>query len=86
MFPVLVVQLPVVLIDRKIDGFEADTVGLDNPAAMQMGLDHLFQRGYRDLLLVSFLLYLALGPISTTKSVQDGREVHRIDIVRNLRN
>ena len=39
--------------DRKVDRLETDLVGLDNPAAIEMALDHLEQRGYRNLLLVT---------------------------------
>ncbi|XXF01635.1 LacI family DNA-binding transcriptional regulator [Pseudomonas sp. D3-10] len=46
-------EMPMVLVDRKVDRLEADLVGLDNPAAVEMALDHLEQRGYRDLLLVT---------------------------------
>ena len=31
----------------------SDLVGLDNPAAVRMALEHLEQQGYRDVLLVS---------------------------------
>jgi len=46
-------EMPMVLVDRKVDRLETDLVGLDNPAAVEMALDHLEQRGYRDLLLVT---------------------------------
>ncbi|XXE96568.1 LacI family DNA-binding transcriptional regulator [Pseudomonas sp. D1-2] len=46
-------EMPMVLVDRKVDRLEADLVGLDNPAAVELALDHLEQRGYRDLLLVT---------------------------------
>jgi LacI family kdg operon repressor len=45
--------MPLVLVDRKVDRLESDLVGLDNPAAVKMAVDHLEQRGYRDLLLVT---------------------------------
>jgi LacI family kdg operon repressor len=46
-------EMPLVLVDRKVDQLDSDLVGLDNPAAVEMALDHLEQRGYRDLLLVT---------------------------------
>ncbi|MFI8740938.1 LacI family DNA-binding transcriptional regulator [Stutzerimonas zhaodongensis] len=46
-------EMPLVLVDRKVDRLDSDLVGLDNPAAVDMALDHLEQRGYRDLLLVT---------------------------------
>ncbi|WP_085633707.1 MULTISPECIES: LacI family DNA-binding transcriptional regulator [unclassified Pseudomonas] len=46
-------EMPLVLVDRKVEGLDSDMVGLDNPRAVQMALEHLEQRGYRDLLLVT---------------------------------
>ncbi|MDO7899639.1 LacI family DNA-binding transcriptional regulator [Pseudomonas citrulli] len=46
-------EMPLVLVDRKVDRLESDLVGLDNPAAVKIALDHLEQRGYRDLLMVT---------------------------------
>ena len=46
-------EMPMVLVDRKVDRLDTDLVGLDNPAAVEMALDHLDRRGYRDLLLVT---------------------------------
>ena len=46
-------EMPLVLVDRKVDRLDSDLVGLDNPAAVDIALDHLEQRGYRDLLLVT---------------------------------
>jgi LacI family kdg operon repressor len=46
-------HVPVVLLDRKIPGFETDTVGLDNTASMQVAIGHLLKQGYRDMLFVS---------------------------------
>ncbi|WP_426199237.1 LacI family DNA-binding transcriptional regulator [Pseudomonas sp. DC3200b2] len=45
-------ELPVVLIDRKLESFGTDLVGLDNGAAVTLALDHLLERGYRDIALV----------------------------------
>ncbi len=45
--------LPLVLLDRELLGVEADLVGLDNHEAIETGLNHLLEQGYRDLLLVS---------------------------------
>ena len=46
-------EMPLVLVDRKVEHLESDRVGLDNPAAVAMALAHLEERGYRDVLLVS---------------------------------
>ena len=46
-------EMPLVLVDRKVEHLESDMVGLDNPAAVQMALAHLEERGYRDVLLVT---------------------------------
>lgn len=46
-------DLPMVLVDRKVDQLDSDLVGLDNTAAVQQAIDHLQTRGYRDILLVS---------------------------------
>jgi LacI family kdg operon repressor len=46
-------EMPMVLVDRKVDGLDSDMVGLNNPHAVEMALTHLEQRGYRDVLLVT---------------------------------
>ena len=46
-------EMPLVLVDRKVEPLHSDLVGLDNPAAVRMALEHLEQQGYRELLLVS---------------------------------
>ncbi|VVP85555.1 LacI family DNA-binding transcriptional regulator [Pseudomonas fluorescens] len=46
-------EMPLVLVDRKVDGLDSDMVGLNNPQAVEMALAHLEQRGYRDLMLVT---------------------------------
>ena len=46
-------EMPIVLIDRKVEQLHSDLVGLDNTGAVRMALEHLQQQGYRDLLLVS---------------------------------
>lgn len=46
-------EMPLVLVDRKVDGLDSDMVGLNNPQAVEMALTHLEQRGYRDLVLVT---------------------------------
>jgi LacI family kdg operon repressor len=45
-------EMPLVLVDRKVEHLESDMVGLDNPA-VEMALAHLEERGYRDVLLVT---------------------------------
>jgi len=46
-------EMPLVLVDRKVDGLDSDMVGLNNPQAIEMALEHLEQRGYRNVLLVT---------------------------------
>ncbi|MFF7706631.1 substrate-binding domain-containing protein [Pseudomonas sp. NPDC007930] len=46
-------ELPIVLVDRKVDGLGTDLVGLANTEAVGLALEHLAARGYRELLLVS---------------------------------
>ncbi|WP_321833186.1 LacI family DNA-binding transcriptional regulator [Pseudomonas kulmbachensis] len=46
-------EMPIVLIDRKVEQLHTDLVGLDNADAVRMALEHLEQQGYRDLLMVS---------------------------------
>jgi DNA-binding LacI/PurR family transcriptional regulator len=42
-----------VLVDRKVEQLGSDLVGLDNPAAVEMAVAHLEERGHRDVLLVT---------------------------------
>ncbi|QBQ97632.1 substrate-binding domain-containing protein [Paraburkholderia pallida] len=44
--------IPAVLVDRTVDGLDADMVGLDNAAAVRLGVQHLLERGYDDLVFV----------------------------------
>jgi LacI family kdg operon repressor len=44
--------IPVVLVDRNIDGLVADIVGLDNTAAVQQGVQHLIERGFATIFFV----------------------------------
>ena len=46
-------EMPLVLVDRKVAPLRSDLVGLDNPAAVRMALEHLEQQGYREIVLVS---------------------------------
>ena len=46
-------EMPLVLVDRKVEPLHSDLVGLDNPAAVRIAIEHLQQQGYRDVLLVS---------------------------------
>lgn len=46
-------ELPMVLVDRKVDELHSDLVGLDNVAAIRQALDHLHDAGYRDVLMVT---------------------------------
>lgn len=44
---------PVVLVDRRHHGMQADFVSLDNVGAIRMGASHLIEAGYRELLFIS---------------------------------
>jgi LacI family kdg operon repressor len=46
-------EMPLVLVDRKVEHLESDMVGPGQPAAVEMALAHLEERGYRDVLLVT---------------------------------
>ena len=46
-------EMPLVLVDRKVEPLHSDLVGLDNPAAVRMAVEHLERQGYRDVLMVS---------------------------------
>ncbi|MFT0476322.1 LacI family DNA-binding transcriptional regulator [Pseudomonas antarctica] len=46
-------EMPLVLVDRKVEPLHSDLVGLDNRAAVRIAVEHLQQQGYRDVLLVS---------------------------------
>lgn len=45
--------LPVVLVDRRLEGFDFDLVGLDNRQAAQLATRHLIERGFTDIALVT---------------------------------
>ncbi|MCO5398404.1 LacI family DNA-binding transcriptional regulator [Ralstonia soli] len=38
--------IPAVLVDRTVEGFEADLIGLDNENAVRLGVQHLLDRGF----------------------------------------
>ncbi|MCA3821864.1 MAG: LacI family DNA-binding transcriptional regulator [Burkholderia sp.] len=38
--------IPAVLVDRTVEGFEADLIGLDNADAIEMALEHLVEHGF----------------------------------------
>jgi LacI family transcriptional regulator, kdg operon repressor len=44
--------IPAVLIDRTVDGLDADVVGLDNAAAARLGAGHLLDQGYDEIVFV----------------------------------
>lgn len=44
---------PVVLVDRRHHGMQADFVSLDNAGAVCLGASHLVEAGYRELLFIS---------------------------------
>lgn len=50
--------IPVVCLDRVPDGAEIDSVSVDDFAAAEMGTDHLIERGYRRIAIVTGPLHL----------------------------
>lgn len=44
---------PVVLVDRRHQGMQADFVSLDNAGAVHLGVNHLLESGYREILFIS---------------------------------
>ena len=46
-------DIPMVLVDRQLAELNVDLVGLDNADAVEQALDHLQERGYRDILAIS---------------------------------
>ncbi len=46
-------ELPMVLVDRKVDQLQSDLVGLNNATAVKQALDHLEESGFRDILMVT---------------------------------
>lgn len=44
---------PVVLVDRRHHGMQADFVSLDNAGAVRLGVGHLLEGGYQEILFVS---------------------------------
>ncbi|SAL79340.1 LacI family transcriptional regulator [Caballeronia peredens] len=44
--------IPVVLVDRSVEGLVTDMVGLDNPAAVQLATRHLIDEGFDELLFI----------------------------------
>jgi LacI family kdg operon repressor len=46
-------ELPMVLVDRKVDQLQSDLVGLNNIAAVNQALEHLQAQGFGDILMVT---------------------------------
>lgn len=65
-------ELPMVLVDRKVEQLPGDLVGLDNADAVRQAVEHLQQRGYRQLAMVS-------EPAEFTSS-----RIERIDAFKRL--
>ncbi|ANF58586.1 LacI family DNA-binding transcriptional regulator [Halotalea alkalilenta] len=45
--------LPIVLVDRRVEGLDVLTVGLDNRQAIRLGLDHLVECGFKEVLYIT---------------------------------
>ena len=84
-------EMPIVLIDRNVEQLHTDLVGLDNPGAVHMALEHLQQQGFRDLLMVSepadgtssrverinsFTTQVAQRPTLSGSVVETGSQLH----------
>jgi len=48
--------IPTVLLDRDIEGLDAGRVMLDNERAGRMGVEHLYENGYRRIEMISYTL------------------------------
>lgn len=48
--------IPTVLLDRNLEGMEVGRVLLDNELAGRMGVEHLYQNGYRKIEMISYTL------------------------------
>ena len=46
-------SVPIIQVDRYVDGLAGDYVGLDNAAGVRAALDHLVEQGCRDVVFVS---------------------------------
>nr|WP_218171193.1 LacI family DNA-binding transcriptional regulator [Pseudomonas gingeri] len=68
-------EMPIVLVDRKVEQLGSDLVGLDNGGAVGSAVEHLEQQGYRDLMLVS-------EPLDGTSSRLERIEHFNLEIVR----
>lgn len=71
--PVRASGIPVVLVDREISGFEADTVIVDNSYGAQIAVSHLIAMGYRRIAILA-------GPQDLTpgrKRLQGYHAAHR---------
>jgi LacI family kdg operon repressor len=69
-------RLPVVLVDRKLAGFPFDLVGLDNHQAARAATQHLLERGFRDIALVT-------EPLSGVSSRQEREASFRLAMAEN---
>jgi DNA-binding LacI/PurR family transcriptional regulator len=60
-------QVPLSFVDRRLRGLAASFVGTDNVGAARLGVEHLLDRGRKRIAFVS-------GPISNTSAIEDRRE------------
>lgn len=51
--PEAVAQLPIILIDRQINGTQLPVVGMDNVGGAEAMIEHLFEQGHRRIALLS---------------------------------
>lgn len=70
--------IPTVLVDRTIEGFDADLIGLDNTQAIEAGLAHLLEQGYTSV-------YFAVQPFEQVSSRRLREAAFRATLARDGR-
>lgn len=70
--------IPLVLLDRELADLNAKVVGLDNALAIDMALNHLQARGYRELLYISEPPDRASSRKARLKRYQSGCEARKL--------
>ena len=84
-------EMPMVLVDRKVEHLHSDLVGLDNPAAVRMAVEHLEQQGYRERLGLTahHLMDDELFPVASPalpgiEAVKEPRQIAQLPLVTDL--
>ncbi len=77
--PVLEEEVPLVMVDRKVEGYDFDSVLVDNVWGAEEAVEHLIEGGYRRIATIG-------GPVETTTGYErllgykKALQVHGIDI------